>query len=164
MVLTSARMFFLAALCLPAVSHGQARPRPIGDADMAVHGVKYGADTLVIRRRLGAPLRRTTYKWPDAEEPLTAWVYRDVTFNLDITSDVLLIDFRGPRLKTARGIGIGDSIAAVRRVYGAPYDQGGVPTDTWVYFSEADDGGAVMFVIENGRVTQVMIGTVPGMD
>jgi hypothetical protein len=91
---------------------------------------------------------------------MPAWVYRAVEFDLDIGGEVLIASIRAPGVRTVRGVAIGDSSAKVRRLYGAP----AIEEPMWAYYAEDDGGVALMFTIVDGKVRDIMAGSVPGMD
>ena len=151
----------IALLGFAATASAQSEPAPVTTADLAFAGVLWRADTLALLRILGQPARRGTYKWPDAEEPMSAWIYPGLEFDLAAGDGVLIAVVVGPTVQTTRGVRIGDTAGKVRRLYGDPTEN---EKGTWEYDAEDDGGVALMFTIVDGKVTDIMAGTIPGMD
>lgn len=89
-------------------SAGLAEPPPLlGDSDLIVAGVRYGADTSEVRRTLGRPL------FANGE----SWQYHDVTIHL-AGSRVTEFTITGPAVPTHRGLRVGDAESRVIALYG----------------------------------------------
>ena len=133
---------------------------PISVADLTLAGFPVYADTATLLRILGQPRKRGTYEWPGAAESLPSWSYAGIGVSLTSSGEALIVSLVDSTHATPRGLRVGDPIARVRELYGAPRESSGL----WIYDSPAKDGSALMMTFENGRVSSIWAGTVPGED
>jgi hypothetical protein len=115
------------------------------DRNWTLGGVGIGASTAAVVKQLGPPHRR---------HELGAWRYADgLVVTMSAANAVRGIQISAPsKLRTAEGIGIGSSLAAVKKAYGrslvAPADGG----TAWTV------GNQLMLTIDHDKVWAIYLG------
>jgi hypothetical protein len=115
-------------------------------------------DSAVVRQRLGKPDSVSTDPHPfDVGAQLVAWHYPGLTVEFFATNHVVGISTRDPRTPTTRGLRVGDLVATMLRLYGAPTDSAANDYD----YEKADDPHLILRVTtRKGRVVEIYLGAI----
>jgi hypothetical protein len=146
-------------LALPLGTAAQG-PDTLSARDLNVGGIVEGADTVVVRRALGAPLRVHRDSQPNDDGILlTVWYYRALTVTFDPDGRRYTVTLTRPTYATARGVRVGDSAEKVRRLYGRPHfsDNGHL---LYARSREDFETNGITFFLENGKVRMIILGEV----
>jgi hypothetical protein len=146
-------------LALPTPAAAQA-PDTLSARDLKVGGIAEAADSVAVRRALGAPLRVQRDTQPNDDGVLlTVWHYRglNVSFDPDGRRYTVALTRRG--YATARGVRVGDSAEKVRRLYGRPHFS---DDEHLLYARSGEDFETlgITFFLENGKVKMIILGEV----
>ena len=112
----------------------------------------------------GKPIKGKDELWGADGEWHQNWTWLEHGANLDMSSaeemgtkQVSSIEIKSPStLKTARGIGIGDSESKVRKVYKDALSE--EESDPGVRLVVGSMFGGLLFTIEDGKVTSIFLG------
>jgi hypothetical protein len=152
------RILLALSLAIPVATGAQA---PLKPADFVVAGIPDNypemfveEDTARIRRILGAPTsvqRIPAFK----DDSMTTWEYPGLTimFGGMARQGITLTTSQIP---TARGLRVGDTVARVRQLYGAPRE---VVEDQWTYGDPREHLHVIQVTVHDGKVTSIYIGT-----
>ena len=136
-------------------------PRPLAPADFVVAGVPgnqpyvdISEDSARIRRILGDPraVKRTEFQPGDS---LTTWFYRGLEVVFGGISRVG-INLTSPRVRTHRGLRVGDSARRVIALYGQPSER---MDDDWVYEDPRERLHVISVTVRQGRVVRIFVGS-----
>ena len=121
-------------------------------------GLSDDSDSATVIRILGRPDSISREANPfDSSGVLTTWHYADVLVNYVYTDTVLSLVVSGPRLATARGIRVGDPVERIVKAYGTPASNS---EGDWVYEDPKQELHQLSFLVRDGRVVRIIIGTV----
>lgn len=150
----------LLALCVVALPVATSAQAPLRPADFVVAGIpdnfpetEVEEDTARIRRILGAP--RVVRRVPAfKDDSMTTWEYDGlrVSFGSIARQGITLTS---PRIATARGLRIGDTVARVRELYGAPAE---ALEDELTYADPRENLHVIQVMVRDGKVTSIFIG------
>jgi hypothetical protein len=146
-------------LALPILGAAQA-PDTLSSGDLKVGGIAETADSGVVRRALGAPLRIQRDTQPNDDGVLlTVWHYRGLKVSFDPDGRRYTVTLTRPGYATARGVRVGDSAEKVRRLYGSPHFS---DDEHLLYARSREDFETlgITFFLKNGKVTMIILGEV----
>jgi hypothetical protein len=99
----------------------QSRPLSAEDFVVAGVGVVDGMNSAAVRRVLGRPHSvKTVDDFRDPGSKLVSWRYKNVVVLLGAEDSVHGVLVTNPTLATARGLRVGDRLARMEMLYGAP--------------------------------------------
>jgi hypothetical protein len=142
-----------AALALPAAA----------DAAIVVQkgigGVKLGMTKSKVRTKLGAPDRIRTGR--NDFGPYAAWVYPRVRVTFQSGDAATAVETRSTLERTASGVGVGSTTAAVRSKIAGVTCEVGVAGGGHCFIGSFKPGARVTdFFLARGKVTRVVVGFV----
>ena len=148
-----------------AVQHGATLPtveaqtqEALTPRDFVIDVLDDGMDSALVRRVMGDPDSASIEENPfDTGAKLITWVYRDLEVHFASTNHVVGLAITGARVRTHRGLSVGDSATRVLDLYGEP---SGRYEGTWDYSDPADRHGlhVLRVRIENGKVRWIYAG------
>ena len=145
-----------ASLCTKA--SGEPKAAHLTQDDFFVAGLAIGASEDEVRKSLGAPISVKSFPSPnDSEDVVRLLTYRD--FMVHVRGDKLVFGFSllGPRIRSKRGLRVGDSIQTLHTVYGQPK---GSYESVFDYYEGEDEHQVVRVTVKNGRVTRIYVGQI----
>ena len=119
----------------------------LADSDMSIGGVAYGADSIQVRRMLGAPAATDSLSW--TYPGLRIWFKTGRVNSMVLTT---------PERATVRGLRVGDPVARAKPLYGSPCIR-----EIWAYCRDVknqDEGQGMMLEVKDHRITEIRVGSI----
>ena len=138
-----------------ANAHASAQ-RPLDSTDFVLAGLTEGTASTSVLSRLGRPDSVTVDKNPyDTGGHLPTWHYPGLDADF-IETAIQGFEINGPKIRTARAVGVGDTIERLMGAYGEPNSR---LDDIWFYDDPHHDLHQIAFTVRDGRVIKISIGT-----
>jgi hypothetical protein len=138
-------------------------PYPVYYIDLQVGGVGLRESSEDVRQRFGEPdsiLLEPHPRYPDGRRKLVTWFYRArhrMIVDYQSGDRLQTVTTTDPALPTSRGIRVGDVSDSVKARYGGPEQISG---KYWIYPAHDHPNGILRFTIRNGRVAEILAGSV----
>lgn len=156
------RILLLAAVwCVVPSTPALAQSPPLAPADFVVAAVPgnlpyvdISEDTVRVRRILGAPRAIKRHEFQPGEWH-TTWLYDGLEVEFGGIARVG-ISLTSSRVRTHRGLAVGDSVERVIALYGRPSE---IMDSDWVYEDPRERLHVISVTVRDGRVASIFVGS-----